>query len=168
MNQAHAPNPTLGLPWWLAYERFIGIDIHKHYVTVVALDQPRQVLWQRRRIPLEQWPAWVEQHLTAQDAVIMEATTNCWWVYDQTAPVAGRCVVAHPDTKARVKTAPRDSLMVVKGGTLKLWCDRSQIAGRGGFQTAPVAKMAQAQVSSLREAATRASFLALPRPTRRS
>lgn len=59
MNQANAPNPTnaptplLGLPWWLAYERFIGVDIHKHYVTVVALDQQRQVLWQRRRIPLE-------------------------------------------------------------------------------------------------------------------
>ncbi len=107
MNQAHAPNRLLGLPWWLAYARFIGVDIHKHYVTVVTLDQQRQVLFQRRRIPLEQWPTWVEQHLTAQDAVIMEATTNCWWVYDQTAPVAGRCVVAHPDRKARVKTAPR-------------------------------------------------------------
>lgn len=39
--------------------------------------------------------------------MIREATTNCWWVYDQTAPVVGRCVVAHPDSKARVKTAPR-------------------------------------------------------------
>ncbi|RIK27019.1 MAG: hypothetical protein DCC55_39630 [Chloroflexi bacterium] len=80
MNQAHAPNPTLRLPWWLAYERFIGIDIHKHYGTVVALDQQRQVLLQRRRIPLEQWPVWVQQHLTAQDAVVMEAITNGWWV----------------------------------------------------------------------------------------
>jgi transposase len=121
MSQAHAPNPTnalkppLGLPWWLAYERFIGVDIHKHYVTVVALDQQRQVLFQRRRIPLEQWPAWVQQHLTPQDAVIMEATTNCWWVYDQTAPVAGRCVVAHPDSKTRVKTDIQDA---------KRWAER--------------------------------------------
>ena len=121
MNQAHAPNPTnalkppLGLPWWLAYDRFVGVDIHKHYVTVVALDQQRQVLFQRRRIPLEQWPAWVEQHLTPQDAVIMEATTNCWWVYDQTAPQVGRCVVAHPDSKARVKTDIQDA---------KRWAER--------------------------------------------
>jgi hypothetical protein len=103
MTQAHAPNRLLGLPWWLAYERFVGVDIHKHYVTVVALDQQRELLFQRRRIPLEQWPVWVQQHLTPQDAVIMEATTNCWWVYDQTAPQVGRCVVAHPDVKARVK-----------------------------------------------------------------
>jgi transposase len=115
MNQANAPNRLLGLPGWLAYERFIGIDIHKHYVTVVALDPQRQVLFHRRRIPLEQWPAWVQQHLTAQDAVIMEATTNCWWVYDQTAPVAGRCVVAHPDSKARVKTDIQDA---------KRWAER--------------------------------------------
>ncbi|MCL4863591.1 MAG: IS110 family transposase, partial [Caldilineaceae bacterium] len=36
-------------------------------------------------------------------------------VYDQTAPVAGRCVVAHPDSKARVKTDIQDA---------KRWAER--------------------------------------------
>ena len=163
LNQAHAPNRLLGLPWWLAYERFIGVDIHKHYVTVVALDQQRQVLFHRRRIPLEQWPAWVEQHLTPQDAVIMEATTNCWWVYDQTAPVAGRCVVAHPDSKARVKTAPRGPPQDAKRWAERLLADdfkpvwappqavrelHSLLAYRQRQVTAPECPVGEAQESS--------------------
>jgi hypothetical protein len=53
MTQGNVPNPTLRLPWWLAYERFVGVDIYKHYVMVVVLEQQRELLFQRRRIPFE-------------------------------------------------------------------------------------------------------------------
>ncbi len=55
----------------------------------------------------------------ANDAVVLEATTNAWQFYDEVVPHAGRTVVAHPGlvkliATARVKTDQRDVLHLAR------------------------------------------------------
>src|SRR5262249_12724492 len=49
----------------------------------------------------EHFDAWVAKHLTPQDAVVLEMTTNTWDVYDALTPhVHSVCVVHPPHVKA--------------------------------------------------------------------
>lgn len=67
--------------------RFVGIDLHKHFVVVAAVDAQQNLVHQpSRRISLDDFPTWAAQHLGAQDAVVLEATSNAWWCHDQVAP----------------------------------------------------------------------------------
>jgi transposase len=76
---------------------FVGIDLHKHFVVVAAVDAQQQpVLKPTGRIDLDDWPAWAAAHLGPQDAVVVEATGNAWWCYDIVAPLVGWAVVANP------------------------------------------------------------------------
>ncbi|MCJ7556215.1 MAG: transposase, partial [Gammaproteobacteria bacterium] len=100
--------------------RFVGIDLHKHFVVVAAVDAPQTVLLKpTRRIDLDDFPAWATQHLGPQDAVVLEATGNAWWCYDLVAPLAGRAVVANPlqvkwIAAAAVKTDKHDAVKLAK------------------------------------------------------
>lgn len=103
------------LPSWMRYDRFFGLDIHKLYITVVAINHEGEVVCQVRRVPTTEWPQWVAKNLTQRDSVVLESTTNAWSIYDQTVDHVGRCVVAHPDRKRRVKTDLQDA---------KSWAER--------------------------------------------
>lgn len=53
--------------------------------------------------------------MTSSDAVVLEATSNAWLLYDQLEPVVGSVTVAHPlavklIAAARVKTDSRDTI----------------------------------------------------------
>jgi hypothetical protein len=63
-------------------QRFIGLDIHKHYLVAVGVDADlNQVLGPQRveYIHLEQW---MTRSLRPDDAVVIEMTTNTWQMYD--------------------------------------------------------------------------------------
>ncbi len=99
--------------------RFVGIDLHKHFVVVAAVDAAQQVLLKPRRIALDDFSAWAEAHLSSEDAVVLEATGNAWYVYDLLTPLVGRCVVANPlqvkwIAAAAVKTDPHDALRLAR------------------------------------------------------
>jgi transposase len=100
--------------------RFVGVDLHKHFAVTAAVDA-QQVVVRRpsRHIRLDAWPAWVAQHLSPNDAVVLEATGNAWWCYDIVAPQVGRCVVAnalqlHWIAGAAVKTDRLDALKLAR------------------------------------------------------
>jgi len=99
--------------------RFVGLDLHKHYVVVAAVNAQQEVVLRPRKISLDDLPAWAESHLSRADAVVLEATGNAWYVYDLLAPHVGRCVVANPllvkwIAAAAVKTDPQDALRLAK------------------------------------------------------
>lgn len=76
--------------------RFVGIDLHKHFVVVAAVDARQQVILPpTRRIDLDDFPAWAQSHLSPNDAVALESTGNAWWLYDLIAPLVARAVVAN-------------------------------------------------------------------------
>jgi len=100
--------------------RFVGIDLHKHFAVVAAVNaQQRLVLPPTRPIDLDEFPAWASTHLYPTDVVVLEATSNAWWLYDLLAPRVQRVVVANPlqvkwIAHAAVKTDKHDAIRLAK------------------------------------------------------
>lgn len=103
----------------VSVERFVALDVHKHYVVVGAVNAQQQVVVAPRRVELDNLADWAQHHLRKTDAVVLEATTNAWHLCDQLHPLVASVTVAHPQlikliTTARVKTDARDTLHLAK------------------------------------------------------
>jgi transposase len=101
------------------WTRYIAIDIHKHYLMIGGIDAYKHIVLQPRRVDLHRWPDWAKANLHSTDAVVIEATTNAWAIYDQLVDLVGRAVVAHPAkvkliAEARVKTDTVDGLTLAQ------------------------------------------------------
>jgi len=59
-------------------ERFIGLDVHKHYAVACAVNARKEVLLGPVRVEFSRWPQWIAANIQATDAVVLEATTNAW------------------------------------------------------------------------------------------
>ena len=70
--------------------RFIGMDIHRQFVMVAAVDEQQHILFDPIKVPLDTFEFWAESHLQTTDQVALEATTNAWTVYDHMRPVLFR------------------------------------------------------------------------------
>ena len=108
------PSETPSFP-----SRFIGLDLHKDYVVVAAVDARQEVLLKPRRVSLDDLAEWAAGHLGPDDAVVLEATGNAWFVYDLLSPLVGRCLVANPlqvkwIAAAAVKTDAHDALRLAR------------------------------------------------------
>jgi len=62
---------------------------------------------------------WLKKNLRASDHVVIESTTNAWYVYDLLTPLVERVVVANPIqvkqiARARVKTDVRDTFILAR------------------------------------------------------
>jgi len=98
-----------------AWTRYIAIDIHKHYLMIGGIDAHKRIVLQPRKIELHRWREWAQANLLPTDAVVIEATTNAWVIYDLLVTLVGRAVVVHPAkvkliAAARVKTDKVDVL----------------------------------------------------------
>jgi transposase len=103
----------------LSAERFVALDVHKHYVVVGAVNAGQQIVLSPRRVDLDDLRSWSQQHLCSTDAVVLEATTNAWHLCDQLRPLVASVTVAHPllvkvIATARVKTDARDTLHLAR------------------------------------------------------
>jgi len=96
--------------------RYVGIDLHKHLIVGHVTDAAGKVLDTFRYDSVT--PASLEyigqNRLTADDHVVIEATTNCWAVVRILAPYVARIVVSNPlmtkaIAKAKVKTDKVDA-----------------------------------------------------------
>src|SRR5258708_4059855 len=80
-----------------------AVDVHPHVVLAP------------RRFGFETFDEWAPAHLTHADAVVLEATSNAWLLYDHLQPLVAEVIVAHPQAvkliaAARVKTDARDTI----------------------------------------------------------
>jgi len=99
--------------------RYIGLDVHKHYITVGGLNAQQEIVLRPRDVEMERFKTWAESNLRKTDEVVLEATTNTWDVYDMISQWAGRVVVAHPAevkqiANSRVKTDTQDVIRLVR------------------------------------------------------
>jgi transposase len=99
--------------------RYIAIDIHKHYLMIGGIDAHKRIILQPRKVELHRWADWAKANLHSTDAVVIEATTNAWVIYDLLVDLVGRVVVAHPAkvkliADARVKTDKVDVLTLAQ------------------------------------------------------
>jgi len=100
-------------------ERYLGIDLHKHYLGIGGVNAQPKVVLPPRRIELGDWPKWAKTHLTQNEVVVVEATTNAWDFYDVTSPLAQRVVVANAAkialiAKTRTKTDNKDVMVLAR------------------------------------------------------
>jgi len=100
-------------------ERYLGIDLHKHYLVIGGVNAKPEVVLPPRRIELDDWPKWTQAHLKPTDVVVVEATTNAWDFYDQTSPLVQRVIVANAAKIAliagtRVKTDQKDVMVLAR------------------------------------------------------
>jgi transposase len=77
-------------------KRYIGLDVHKHYLIALGVDEELQVVLPARGVELTHLEAWMKKTLTRQDEVVLEMTTNTWQLYDELVEYAGSVTVVHP------------------------------------------------------------------------
>jgi transposase len=87
--------------------RYVGLDVHRHYLVAYALDAERKRCFGPQRVPLEDLDSWRKKRLTRADAVVLEMTTNAFQIYDDLLPHVHSVTVVHPPhlaliTRARV------------------------------------------------------------------
>ncbi len=76
-------------------KRYIGLDVHKHYLIALGVDDDLQVVLPVRRVELTHLESWMKKTLTRQDQVVLEMTTNTWQLYDELVEYAGSVTVVH-------------------------------------------------------------------------
>ena len=99
--------------------RWIGLDVHKHYLIAIGVDQDKNVVFGPQRVQYPQLDAWIAKHLTPQDAVVLEMTTNTYQLYDDLLPHVGSVTVVHPPhvaliVRAQVKTDRKAALALAQ------------------------------------------------------
>jgi transposase len=100
-------------------ERYIGLDIHKHYFVAVGLTEDLETVLGPHRVQINRLEGWAKAHLTSNDAVAVEMTTNTWQTYDVLLPIVHSVTVVHPPhvkliTRAQVKTDRLAALNLAK------------------------------------------------------
>ena len=98
-------------------KRFVGLDIHKHFFVAVGVDRELEQIIGSQKIEWPDFESWIRRHLTAEDSVVIEMTTNTWEVYDALLPHVHSVTVVHPP---HVKLQPGSSLKVAPGAEIKL------------------------------------------------
>ncbi len=77
-------------------KRYIGLDVHKHYLIALGVDEDLNIVLPARRVEFSYLETWMKKTLTQQDAVVLEMTTNTWQLYDELVVYAGSVMVVHP------------------------------------------------------------------------
>jgi transposase len=93
-------------PVHVALRRFIGLDIHKHYLVAVGVDAQQQVVFGPQRVTYTHLTPWVQQHLRTTDVVVLEMTTNAFQIHDELLPYVQSVLVVHPQHVALVTQVP--------------------------------------------------------------
>ncbi len=100
-------------------DRFVALDVHKHYIVAAAVNALKETILHPRRISIPRFPEWAAKNLKPTDALVLEATTNAWLIHDIVEPLVARVSVAHPYhvkliAAAAVKTDKKDTLTLAK------------------------------------------------------
>lgn len=116
----HAQAPPAQLPL-----RYVGLDIHKHYLVATAVDAHQQTVYGPKRIEYAALDRWLTRDLCATDAVVLEMTTNTWEMVDRLTHQVQSVTVVHPPevkaiVKARVMNDDKASRILAKLHAAKL------------------------------------------------
>jgi transposase len=105
--------------------RYIGLDIHKHYLMAYGVDKDQNQVYGFKRVKNEDIPKWIKMDLTMDDVVVLEMTTNTWTMADLLKPHVHSVTVVHPPevkaiVKARVMTDKKAARILAQLHAAKL------------------------------------------------
>ncbi len=130
-------------------KRFIGLDVHKHYLIAIGVDADLHQVLGPQRVQLQHLESWMVKTLTPEDALVLEMTTNTWQVYDELLPHVHSVTVVHPPhvklvTQPKVMTdriaASNLARLLARACWWASWCRRKKCA-RGRALVAQCRKM---------------------------
>jgi transposase len=103
--KVYQPMPSDKLGW----ARFVGLDVHKHYLVAVGVDAQLNQVLGPQRVQLTRLTQWAKKTLLPYDALVLEMTTNGFQLYDDLSPHAYSVTLVHPPhvkliTQAQVMT----------------------------------------------------------------
>jgi transposase len=117
-------------------KRYIGLDVHKHYLIAVGVDEDLNIVLPARRVEFCYLETWMKKTLTTQDEVVLEMTTNTWQLYDELMVYVGSVLVVHPPhvaliTKSQVMNdkiaASILARLLAKGLLVGIWVPPQEI-----------------------------------------
>jgi transposase len=99
--------------------RFFGVDLHKHFLYIAAVNSLQEIIFKPLKITLDKWPDWANNHLLPTDVVAVESTTNSWDFFDGIVNLVARVEIANAGqlpwiNKSRVKTDKHDAIKLAK------------------------------------------------------
>lgn len=99
--------------------RFIGLDIHKHYLVAIGVNAEQEQVYGPRTVKLAELEGWIGKDLRSSDTVVLEMTTNTWETVDLLEPHVASVTVVHPPdvrliVKARVMTDKKAALVLAQ------------------------------------------------------
>jgi transposase len=102
-----------------ASARFIGLDVHKNFLVATGVDRDQNQVYGPIRVPIGRLETWIEKDLAADDAVVLEMTTNTWTVADALEAHVLSVTVVHPPhvaliTRAQVMTDRKAALTLAQ------------------------------------------------------
>jgi transposase len=95
--------------------RYVGLDVHKHFIEVCVLDAKGKIVFRGRAGCLRhELEAFARSHLKKTDHIALEATNNTWAVIDILRPFVAEVAVGNPlktraIAEAKVKTDKVDA-----------------------------------------------------------
>ena len=117
-------------------KRYIGLDVHKHYLVALGVDAELNVVQPMRRVEFSYLESWMKKNLTKEDEVVLEMTTNTWQLYDELIQYAGTVMVVHPPhvgliTRSQVMTdkiaAAHLARLLAKGLLVGIWVPPQEV-----------------------------------------
>ena len=117
-------------------KRYIGLDVHKHYLIAFGVDENMEVVLPARRVELSHLESWMTKNLTRNDETALEMTTNTWRLYDELSAHVGSVTVVHPPhvgliTRAQVMNdkiaAAILARLLAKGLLVGIWIPPQEI-----------------------------------------
>lgn len=108
--------------------RYFGIDIHKDFATIAAVDGQQKIVQQPVTMDMSGLQSWAASHLKPEDEVALEVTNNAWHVYDLLVTHAGQVVITNPAktkliAQARIKSDKVDALVLAQLLASRFICD---------------------------------------------
>ena len=123
-------------------KRYIGLDVHKHYLVALGVDADLNVALPMRRVEFSYLESWMKKNLTKQDEVVLEMTTNTWQLYDELSAYAGSVMVVHPPHVALITRAQvmNDKIaasilarLLAKGLLVGIWVPPQEVREQRGL-----------------------------------
>jgi transposase len=100
-------------------KRFIGLDLHRHYLVATGVDKDLNKVYGPRRVDLIDLQDWIAKTITREDALVVEATANAFQVHDELLPHAHSVIVVHPPqvalvVRSQVKTDKKAAIQLAR------------------------------------------------------
>ena len=100
-------------------KRYIGLDVHKNFIMIAAVDRGQETIMAPRKVNMTQFDDWIAGHITPEDTVALEVSNGSWEIHDRLRQHTKNILVANSNklkviSRSSVKTDKRDAMVLAR------------------------------------------------------